>query len=89
MVCRMAVTSDATRSQGSGTRVFRGEWVRSRMKDCGYARIADLAAAAEISRQTLHYLLATKYLPNNETSHKLATALRCMVEDLTEPAGAE
>ena len=58
------------------------------MKDCGYARIEDLATEVGISRQHMQSLLAGTYLPGIETAHNLATALRCLVDDLTEPGGA-
>jgi transcriptional regulator with XRE-family HTH domain len=68
------------------TPVLRGDWIRERRKARGFARLEDLAVAADITRQQLHRLLNGECLPNATTAHNLAAALRCSVDDLYEAA---
>lgn len=85
----MVVTSPADQSKGSRTLCFRTSWVRERARAVGYTRMEDLAAAAGITRQSLHRFYSGAGLPNQQTGRDLAKALHCMVEDLTEEVEAD
>lgn len=50
----------------------------------GFARLEDLADAAEISRQQLQNYLAGRHLPSTPSAKRLAAALKCASDDLTE-----
>ena len=42
----------------------------------------DLAAAIQVSRQTIHAIESGKYVPSSELALKLARELNCTVEQL-------
>jgi putative transcriptional regulator len=47
---------------------------------------ADLAAAVDVSRQTINAIERERYDPSLELAFKLATYYDCRVEDLFDPA---
>lgn len=60
--------------------------MRNRAKRVGFARLADLAEAAGITRVHLQRILAGKSFPLGRTERALAEALGCISEDLYESA---
>lgn len=84
----MPITSERAESKGSLTR-FRAKWVRDRMDALGFDRVEDLAVAAGISRVQMQNYLAGRHLPSTPTAKRLAVALRCTSDDLTEEVPAE
>ena len=58
--------------------------VRTRRNEAGLSQ-ADLAAAVDVSRQTINAIERDRYDPSIELAFKLAYHFDCRIEDLFDP----
>ena len=58
--------------------------VRTRRNEAGLSQ-ADLAAAVDVSRQTINAIERDRYDPSIELAFKLAYYFDCRIEDLFDP----
>ena len=58
--------------------------VRRRRNEAGLSQ-ADLAAAVDVSRQTINAIERDRYDPSIELAFKLARHFDCRIEDLFDP----
>ncbi|MFP8954973.1 helix-turn-helix transcriptional regulator [Natrialbaceae archaeon A-arb3/5] len=58
--------------------------LRQYREDAGLSQ-ADLAAAVDVSRQTINAIERERYDPSLELAFKLAAHFECDIEDLFEP----
>lgn len=59
--------------------------IRERRNERGESQ-ADLAAALDVSRQTINAIERDRYDPSLELAFKLAEHFDCLIEDLFHPA---
>ena len=58
--------------------------IRRHREDAGMSQ-ADLAAAVDVTRQTINAVERERYDPSIELAFKLATHFDCRIEDLFDP----
>ena len=59
--------------------------LRERRETCGLSQ-ADLAAAVDVTRQTINAIERERYDPSLELAFALAAHFDCRIEDLFDPA---